>query len=219
MTARPATVEQLLAALGPSHRSPTLTPRGHSAESEKLYAAGRDSIEDYVALPVSRLHFHSWDDQSEILRIAEKDLHSMLAAFRGRLPADFFLRIRQRLPILLSSDDWEDGDELPNPESFRGMLKFLANHSRLRTPSIFLNRQGLFTCAWRPAREKLTSMAFHPDGGVSWMIFVPKADSEGGTDEVAGRSDIESVMRWIESNGGAKWMLRPSFLARIFRFG
>ncbi len=219
MTAHPAAAEQLQEVLGPSHRSPTLTPRGLSAESEKLYAAGRDSIEDYVTLPVSRLHLHAWDDRSEILRIAEKDLRSMLAAFRGRLQSDSYQRILRRLPILLSSDDWEDGDEMPSPESFRGMLKFLANHLRLRAPSIFLNRQGFFTCVWRPARDQLTSLAFHPDGGVSWIIFAPNADSEDGTDEVAGRSDAESVMRWIGSNSGTKRMLRPSLLQRLFRIG
>ena len=193
----------------------SLTPRGWSDESEKLRDAEIESFSDYYGVPASRLNLHESDDLGAVLRTALQDLNDILAVFRNRLPDNICDRIRKRISVLIDSAEWDIEDELPSPESFRRLLSFLAVHSVLRYPSIFLNRYGLFTASWRPEKRKLASLVFHADNSVNWLVFSPREDDETDVIETAGRASLNTVLKEIGKHGALSWMRRSSLLARL----
>ena len=206
-----ATADQLYGSRG----FESLTPRGWSDESEKLRDAEIESFSDYYGVPASRLHLHESDDHGAVLRTAVQDLNDILAVFRNRLPENIRVRIRKRISVLIDSAEWDIEDELPSPESFRRLLSFLASHSVLRYPSIFLNRYGLFTASWRPEKRKLASLVFHADNSVNWLVFSPREDDETDVIETAGRASLNTVLEEVGKHGALSWMRRPSLLARL----
>ncbi len=205
MSAYPATVDQL-----DDYRNfESLTPPGWSRESKKLRDAEDVSKDDYFGLPASRPHLHQFDDHRSVLRIAEQDLRNIIAVFRIRLPQDIHDRIGMRISVLIDPAEWDIEDEPPNPESFRRLLAFIAAHSELRYPSIFLNRYGLFSASWRPENRSLASLVFHPDNSVNWLVFSPRKDNETDVIKTAGRAPLEDVLKEIGKRGALKWMRRP----------
>ena len=215
MSAHLATVDQL----SDYPRVGSLTPRGWSQESGAIRTAESDMLRDYLDVPASRFHLHSDDECGPILRLAVEELSSILDAFRDRIPQQTAKLIRNRIEVLLDSAEWEMEDELPNPESFRRMLSFLASNKNLRSPSIFLNRYGLFTASWRPESRKLTSIVFQSDDMVNWLVFSPREDDDQDIVENAGRAPLETVLREIKKTGATRWMRRPSFFDRLFGNG
>ena len=193
----------------------SLTPRGWSDESNKLRDAEIVSLSDFFTLPASRLHLHESDDHRSVLRAAGQDLNDILAVFRDRLPEYMCDQIQKRISVLIDPAEWDIEDEMPSPGSFRRLLSFLAVHSVLRYPSIFLNRYGLFTASWRPEKRKLASIVFHADDSVNWLVFSPREDDEIDVIETAGRASLNTVLKEVRKHGALSWMRRPTFLARL----
>jgi hypothetical protein len=215
MSAHPATVEQL----GDYFGEALLTPRGWSDESKQLAKAEVVSLGDFFDVPASRIHLHAGDDHQSVLRIVGQDLRNVLAMFRGRLSDDMYHRIHRRVATLINPAEWDTEDELPNIESFWQLVGFLATHKGLRVPSIFLNRYGLFTASWRPERRKLTSLVFHPDGMINWLVFSPTKVDDDETIEIAGRAPAQLVLEEVGKHGALEWMKRPSVVRRLFAYG
>lgn len=188
----------------------SLTPRGWSDESEKLRDAEVVWTRDFYAMPASRLHLHESDDHRSVLRVAVQDLNNILAVFRNRLPENMCDQIRKRISVLIDPAEWDIEDELPSPESFRRLLSFLAVHSNLRYPSIFLNRCGLFTASWRPEKRKLASLVFHANDNVNWLVFSPRKDDETDVIETVGRTSMNTVLEEVGKHGALSWMRRPT---------
>ena len=193
----------------------SLTPQGWSDESEKLRDAEFESFSDYYEVPASRLHLHESHDHRFVLRVAVQDLNNILAVFRNRLPENMCDQIRKRIGVLIDPAEWDIEDERPSPESFRRLLSFLAEHSDLRYPSIFLNRYGLFTASWRPEKRKLVSLVFHAGDIVNWLVFSPREDDETDVIETAGRAPLNAVLKEVGKHGALSWMRRPTWLARL----
>ncbi len=187
----------------------SLTPPGWSHESIQLQGARRVSLEEYYALPASRHRQSASEDQNFELQAATEDLHNLLLVHLDLLPRDVGQGIARRIDALTDPDNWDSEDQLPNAESFRRLLVFLADHHELRKPSIFLNRYGLFTASWRPDRRHLASLVFHADNNVNWLVFTPRSDDEIDVVEAAGRAPIEIVAEEVGKHGALVWMCRP----------
>ena len=98
------------------------------------------------------------------------------------------------------------------------MLNFFAENHRLIVPSVFLNRLGLFSASWRPAKNKLASLVFQPEGDVSWLVFVPSGPVPDEIEEAAGRCAQSEVVYRLRKFGATDWMLRPGLLSKLSRF-
>lgn len=185
MSARLVTNEQRrdVPVLGPNFDS--LTPSGAGYDGRQIQNA------PVIQLDKHRQHAATLSRSSPIereLAAANQALRTILAAHRDRLDPDMIDRIYARLSVLLDANEREEGDELPNLESFRRMILFLSENRSLRRPSIFVNRFGLFNASWRPEKRKLASLVFQPRNDVTWLIFLPREDDSEDTKEVAGRS-------------------------------
>lgn len=204
MTAYAATIDQADGRKGLR----SLTPPGLSQESSKIQDAKMVWLKGYYALPASR--HRRFDNRSRRLALqdATEDLYNVLVVYWPSLSSDVRERIAERIETLTDPTDWDAEDELPNAESFRRLLVFLASHHEFRNPSIFLNRYGHFTASWRPERRQLASLVFHADNNVNWLVFTPRPDNDDDVIEAAGRSPIELVLGEVRKHGAFEWMRR-----------
>lgn len=186
----------------------SLTPRGWSPESDKLHDAEILSREEFRGVKASDNTDEETDDFQTELRISEQDLLDILTVYRTRISDEVRQQIQKRVNVLIDPDDWDAEDRLPNPESFRRLMSFLAAHRELRQPSLFLNRYGLFTASWRPSKRELTSLVFHADDDVNWLVYSPRKGSRTEVDEAAGRNSLDEVLEAVGRHGALVWMRR-----------
>ena len=188
---------------------------GHSHESKMLDEASKKEVASVFKLPVSLTKYYDAGSTAQLVSLALIDLIGFLALFKKRLPADTHNRISHRISALLSPTDWDEEDELPNWNSFFATLEFLSRHRELRVPTLSLDRYGHFALSWRPARDKLVSMYFGPDGQVSWLVFVPDTDTVDGVEDAAGRATADLALSRVKKYGVSEWLYRPSFLRKL----
>jgi hypothetical protein len=193
---------------------PSLTPGGWSRESEELGKSLEQLCQEYQGLPATRFGLRDCLSAPSAIELRRQELSNIFAAYFGLVPIDIWETIGKRLSMLLDPDEWDDEDELPSAESFRRMLSFLSAHGELRCPTIFLNRQGLFSISWRPEKRKLCSLVFHPDNHVSWLVFRPHPDDEQDVIEAAGRARTEDVLDEVAKHDPPDLMWRDHVLAQ-----
>ena len=188
---------------------------GHSHESKMLDEASKKEVASVFKLPVSWTKYYDSGSTTQLVSLALIDLIGFLALYKKRLPADTHDRISHRISALLDPTDWEEEDVLPNWNSFFATLEFLSRHRELRVPTISLDRYGHFALSWRPARDKLVTMYFGPDGQVSWLVFFPNTDMVDGVEDVAGRATANLVLSRVKKYGVSQWLYRPSLLRKL----
>lgn len=188
---------------------------GHSHESKMLDEASKKEVASVFKLPVSLTKHYDAGSTAQLVSLARIDLLGFLALFEKRLHADIYERFSHRIPALLDPTDWDEEDELPNWNSFFATLGFLSRHRALRVPTLSLDRNGDFALSWRPARDKLVSMYFGPDGQVSWLVFVPNTDTVDDVEDAAGRTTADIALSRVKKYGVSEWLYRPSFLRRL----
>ena len=215
MTARLATAEQLRGVPFLGLHAHSLT-RSVGKDGEQLTNAAVLHLEEFRQRPATSFARLSRDPT---LADIGQTLETILAAYRAQLPSDTLDKIHARLSVILNPDERETSDALPNVKSFRRMVQFLAGHRKLRTPSVFVNRYGLFNASWRPEKRRLASLVFQPGDDVSWLIFLPRADDPNDTKEAAGRGSINDALKEFKDHDALEWMSRPSWIDQILHRG
>ena len=135
-------------------------------------------------------------------------LQMILSIYEHKLKADVYKRLNHLLPILLNPDEYEEGDKLPDPFSFRSMLDLLVAHPEFDVPRINLSRRGYLRLSWRKAENKLTTLECRPDGMIDWLWFAPPARGSRLPQRAAGESAVSEIIKILRVPNALAWMER-----------
>ncbi len=188
---------------------------GQSQQSEKIETESRNSTNEFIE-SISRQGFYDVSGAAQSPLLFRYELIMYLNLFKRRLSANTCERLQRRMLVLLDPTDWDNDDKLPDVESFRATLEFLSTNKNLHVPTLSLNRNGHFTLAWRPARDKLLSLIFEPNHEVSWLVYTPNAKMPDGIDDTAGQTTSDRAMSLVKKFGMSEWIYRPSLVANTF---
>jgi hypothetical protein len=130
----------------------------------------------------------------------------LLSRWRSHLAPRMFTAIEWHIRRLLSDEDElaEDNFE-PSQSSFTGLLTFLAKRPWLKSPSIGLDRHGIFAASWRPSRDAKANLVlqFLIDQTVRWFVVdagAPKIISGSGVvkpEQVEGILTTYQITKWL----------------------
>lgn len=154
------------------------------------------------------LQYRRSDDDEEMLSLLAGQLRLILWAFHARLPRDTYAVVERRIALYLDPEEWDSRDVLPNLESFKLMLHFLADQPDFQAPRVSLSRRGYFGILWRAARDKLVTLEFDPDGMIHWLIFAPPEPAKNKKQSAAGEGSSRKVMAQIALYEALEWMKR-----------
>ncbi|MSP43864.1 MAG: hypothetical protein EXR08_10980 [Alphaproteobacteria bacterium] len=103
---------------------------------------------------------------------------------------------------LLKSEEWEEGDNLPNEQSFKTLIKFILNSSPLESPSLGLSESGNLLALWINGVNKLNLECF-PNDHFKWLV---SCVFEGKKERAAGESpSLVRLLNSLEPYNNAGW--------------
>lgn len=103
-------------------------------------------------------------------------------------------RLFSQLDDLLSSEDWDEEDELPRSESFSDFLKWTVFSGQYRFVSFGLSDEGFILCAIKSDLALITAN-FVGDGHVYWSARV---FFKGENEHAAGKSSLRYFARQVK---------------------
>jgi hypothetical protein len=137
-------------------------------------------------------------------RTQEEELQSAFAIAQRELAnvamyllPEFRTRITRQLRVLLSPDNWEEGDALlqpPSAKSFARAMALLRPHNR---PILGLSEAGNVLAMWKDADGQIT-FEHLPDDRVRWSILSGRGERQ---DAAAGRTAVERVQGILRGHG------------------
>lgn len=114
-----------------------------------------------------------------------------VAQYAMHLSRDTRHRIFHDLDSLLNPEDWYEEDKLPQMSSFRDFLKWTVYAKRFNWISLGISNDGHIQAAWKSDRGLLTAR-YTGNGRVIWTARIT---AEGGDDQLAGDSSLQSLER------------------------
>ncbi len=105
---------------------------------------------------------------------------------------------------LLRSEEWEQGDNLPNVESFKTLIRFILNSSASSSPSLGLSDAGNLLASWINGTNKLVLECFS-NGGFKWLV---SCVFDGKMERAAGEApSLVRMLDLLEPYKNAGWFI------------
>lgn len=153
------------------HHAPT-SDAGHS--DDMAFRADLASRHAAGALPIAPPPTAALADRLAAARAGCK--HSA-RPFVMLFDRDWHPGLFRQIDALLDIEDWEEGNALPDADSFATLLTLMMTLRRWRRPGLGLTHAGHFVATWsRSATDRLIVECL-PDGRLRWTATVPSAGS------------------------------------------
>lgn len=181
-------------------RGPLVISRGASKDSESI----RRGLEQFGK--AGRVGSIPPDLRSDV-PIAEQlyrtaaALKIMASKISMHISPEWRRQLFVQIDHLLSIENWDGGDTLPNERSFATYLRVVAYEKRLSRPSIGISSDGNILAAWRRHSGQL-SIEFLPDDLSIWMIFLEDVD-----ESAAGRAAVLRLREVLSPYSVYNWII------------
>ncbi|MFH1158736.1 MAG: hypothetical protein V1721_07660 [Pseudomonadota bacterium] len=133
-------------------------------QSKKLFTLVDNALEERL-----------WDNRSEL-----KIITSTYSA--SHLDSDIKAQLFSQIDWLLNSEEWEEGDNFADTESFKTLIKFILNSNPSRAPYLGLSDSGHLLASWVSESNKLILECL-PRDCIKWFVscvFDGKKERVGG---------------------------------------
>lgn len=164
-------------------------------------------------------HMSSYEEANQQSRLENPSLEEILFDNRAALKIitsryavshidpDIRKHLFFQIDWLLKSEEWEDGDNFPNAESFKTLIKFILNSSPLESPSLGLSDSGNLLASWIRGENKLILECMAKDHFKYLAASVAdgkKKRSAGDAESLRDLLDLLSPFKtagWFNNNG------------------
>ena len=103
---------------------------------------------------------------------------------------------------LLNSEEWEEGDDLANAESFKTLIKFILNSNPFKAPYLGLSDSGNLLASWINESNEL-ELECLPNDCIKWFI---SCVFDGKKERVCGEfSSLERLLAGLTPYKNAGW--------------
>ena len=125
----------------------------------------------------------------ERLRTRNYELKAMIAIVAMHLDDAWRSMLHSSLDRLLDVDDWEDGFEIADLQSFSTFLRAIVYIHPTKRPGVGLSQRGTFLSAWRHDSDRLV-LEYLPADEIRWVI---SRTIDGEKESGAGTTQIHRI--------------------------
>jgi hypothetical protein len=166
---------------------------------ERLRAILQSSTGDVVrqskpSLPVEADKAHRLFNASVALKMAASEV-SM------HLPEGWRKRLFEKIDDLHEPDDWEDGDQLADPASFKTFLRTVLRLGITKNMMLGISDDGNILAGLRCGDDSL-SFAFLPNDRIRWSIVEHEGDT---TNSTGGTTSLERLPDCLKPYNPEAW--------------
>ncbi len=175
-------------------RRPVASESSPGASEASVKIAGKlRGIKDSLLMTSAPLGVSSDVNRSaplaEQLRNRNSELKRMIAIVAMHLDDAWRNMLLSSLDRLLDSDDWDDGFDVPDLQSFSTLLRAIVYLHPTKRPGVGLSQRGTFLSAWRQESDRLV-LEYLPEDEIRWVI---NRTIDGEKESGAGTSQIHRI--------------------------
>lgn len=131
------------------------------------------------------------------------ELKVQTGAFAMHLSSDWRSGLFRQLDRLLSEENWEPIDELPQLSSYLTAIRLLIFLKKVERPGIGLNHEGNVLLTWSSGNDHLT-IECRANDAVRWIVSNTLED--GTRERAAGDSTAKRIPNVIAAYEPSKWL-------------